>query len=111
MAGKKPSMFEKLWGWILGVGLNCLFVSCASSRAVSSPRRVTSNAASFSRVGIVMGGVLDGRMLEVMRSPAKMLPQASRLIGLMTEGLFSLIGERALNRGWPMETKNTTRKL
>lgn len=40
-----------------------------------------------------------------------MLPQASRLIGLITAGLFSLIGERGLNRGWPIVTKKTTRRL
>lgn len=34
-----------------------------------------------------------------------MLPHASREIGLMTWGLFSLIGERGRYRGCPMETK------
>lgn len=38
-------------------------------------------------------GVFMGTMLEVIRRPAMMLPQASRLIGLITAGLFSLIGE------------------
>lgn len=50
-------------------------------------------------------------MLEVISSPAIMLPQANRLIGLITAGLFSLIGDRGLNRGKPIETKNTTRRL
>lgn len=43
-------------------------------------------------------------MFEVIKSPAAMLPQARRLIGLTTVGLFSLIGEKALNRGCPIET-------
>lgn len=111
MAGKNPSMFEKLWGRILGVGLNCLFVSWASSRAVNRPIRVTSSAASLRVVGIVIIGVLGITMFEVISRPARMLPQASRLIGLMTAGLFSLIGDRGLNRGCPIVTKNTTRKL
>lgn len=34
-----------------------------------------------------------------------MLPRARRFKGLITEGLFSLIGERGENRGWPMDTK------
>jgi len=60
---------------------------------------------------MVMMGVLRGVMLEVIIRPATMLPQASRLIGLITAGLFSLIGERAGKRGWPIETKKTTRRL
>ena len=34
-----------------------------------------------------------------------MLPQARRLRGLITAGLFSLIGERVEKRGYPIETK------
>lgn len=110
-AGKKPSILEKWWSGRWGVGLNCLLVREASSRAVSKPMAVTARAASFSRGGIVITGVLRGMMLEVIRSPATMLPQARRLIGEMTAGLFSLIGDSGLNRGWPIETKNTTRRL
>ena len=95
----------------MGVGLNCLVVSDASSKAIIRPPIVTIKAASFRRGGMVMTGVFNGRMFEVMRRPAIMLPQASRLMGLMTAVLFSLIGERGLNRGWPIETKNTTRRL
>lgn len=91
--------------------LNCLFVRRASSRAVRSPIMVTNKAASFSSRGIVIIGVFEGRRLEVIRNPAIMLPQASRLIGLMTAELFSLMGGRALKRGWPIETKKTTRRL
>lgn len=60
---------------------------------------------------MVMIGVLIGRIFEVIRRPAKMLPQARRLIGLIVVGSFSLMGERGLNRGWPRDTKNTTRRL
>lgn len=87
------------------MGLNCLFVREASSRAVKSPRTVTRRAANFSKGGIVMVGVFRGRIEEVMTSPAMILPQASRLIGLMTAELFSLMGESGRNRGCPMDTK------
>lgn len=103
--GKKPSMFEKRWVGRWGVDLNCLLVRDASSRAISSPRIVTVKAASLSIGGIDITGVFSGRRLEVSRRPATMLPQASRLIGLRTAGLFSLMGESTLNRGCPIETK------
>lgn len=60
---------------------------------------------------MVMTGVLGRTMFEVIIRPARMLPQAKRLIGLITAGSFSLIGENELNRGWPIETKKTTRRL
>lgn len=104
-------MFEKLCGWMLGRGLNCLLVNCANSNATSRPKAVTRRAANFRRGDIVMIGVLGRIMFEVISSPAKMLPQASRLIGFSTAGLFSLIGDRGLNRGCPMATKYTTRRL
>lgn len=93
------------------MGLNCLLVREASSKAVSSPIVVTARAASLSNGGIVITGVLRGRMFEVIRSPATMLPQARRLMGEMTAGSFSLIGDNGLKRGWPIETKKTTRRL
>lgn len=58
-----------------------------------------------------MTGVLTNVIFEVINNPATMLPQASRLIGLITEGLFSLIGDIEGNRGWPIDTKNTIRRL
>lgn len=111
VAGKNPSMLEKWWVARIGVCLNCLLVKDANSSAKKSPRAVTISAASFRLVGIVITGVFRGRMLEVIRRPATMLPQASRLIGLITAGLFSLIGERGLKRGWPMETRKIIRRL
>lgn len=95
----------------MGVGENCLLVRDASSSAIRTPRIVTSKAASLRTGGIVMTGVFRGKMLDVIRRPATILPQASRLMGLITAGLFSLIGERELNRGCPMTTKKTTRRL
>lgn len=95
----------------MGACLNCLLVREASSRARKSPRAVTISAASFKLVGMVITGVFKGRILEVIRRPATMLPQASRLMGLITAGLFSLMGERELKRGWPMETRKTIRRL
>ena len=111
MAGKNPSMLEKLCEMRLGVVLNCLLVSDASSNAMRRPKMVTRRAANFKWVGMVITGVLDGRKFEVIRSPAMMLPQASRLIGLITEGLFSLMGAVVVKRGCPIETKKTTRRL
>ena len=111
VVGKKPNILEKLWDVRWGVGLNCLLVNEASSSARRRPRIVTMRAASFSMKGIDITGVFIGIMLVVISSPAMILPQASRLIGLITAVLFSLIGDSELNRGWPMETKNTTRRL
>lgn len=109
--GKNPSILEKWWGASQGVGLNCLVVRDASSSARRSPAIVTAKAASFSGSGIDITGVLRGKMFEVIISPAIILPQAKRLMGLITAGLFSLIGENELNRGWPIDTKKMTRKL
>ena len=95
----------------MGEGLNCLLAREASSSAVRRPRMVTKRAASFSRGGIDIMGVFIGGMFEVISRPARMLPQASRLRGLITAGLFSLMGESELNRGFPMDTKKTRRRL
>jgi len=109
--GKNPSILEKWCVGSKGAGLNCLVVSEASSRAVNNPKAVTARAASLRAGGIVIIGVFKGKILEEIRRPAIMLPQAKRLIELSTAGLFSLRGENELNRGCPIQTKNTTRKL
>ena len=83
----------------MGVILTCLLVIDASSKADTSPRIVTISALNFREGCMVIMGVLRGRRLEVIRRPATILPHASRLIGLITAGLFSLIGERAAKRG------------
>lgn len=87
------------------MGLNCLLVNEASSRARRRPRIVTISAASLRRGGMVITGVFRGKIFEVIKRPAIMLPQASRLMGLITAGLFSLMGDSELKRGWPIETK------
>jgi len=105
IAGKKPSILEKWWVARVGVILTCLLVIEASSNAVNSPRMVTIRALNFREGCMVIIGVLRGVRLDVIIRPATMLPQARRLIGLMTAGLFSLIGESEAKRGWPIETK------
>ena len=104
-------MFEKLCSVILGVVLNCLFVRFVRSMAVISPTIVTIRALSLSAGGMVMIGVFVGKKLDVMIRPAIMLPHANRLIGLITAGLFSLVGVRDVDRGCPIEAKKITRKL
>lgn len=88
-----------------------MFVIAVSSKAVSRPIIVTNRAASFRVSGILIMGVFEGRKFDVITNPAIILPQASRLMGLITEGLFSLMGDRGRNRGVPIVTKYTTRKL
>lgn len=82
----------------------CLLVRAESSKAVRRARAVTKSALSFSRGCMDITGVFRGTRLEVIMSPAKILPQASRLMGLITVGSFSLIGEREGKRGCPIET-------
>lgn len=89
----------------MGTGLYCLFASKAKSRATINPIREIAKAVTFRCMGIVITGVFSGETTRVIKRPAIMLPQASRLIGLMTRGLFSLIGESGLNRGEPNDTK------
>lgn len=76
-----------------------MFVNDASSRARSRPIIDTIRAASFSKGCMDIIGVFRGITLEVISKPTIILPQAKRLIGLITAGLFSLIGESELNRG------------
>lgn len=96
---------------MVGETLTCLLVIDASSRAVANPRAVTISALNLRAGCMVMMGVLRGIRLEVIRRPATMLPQASRLMGLITAGSFSLMGDSAAKRGCPAETKKITRRL
>lgn len=89
----------------------CLLVREASSSAARRPIIVTMRAAALRRKGMDITGVFRGVMWEVIRRPAMTLPQARRLIGLITVELFSLIGERGLKRGRPIETKKIIRRL
>lgn len=54
--------------------------------------------------GIVIGGVFVGRMYDVIRNPAVMLPSARRVIGRRIAGLFSFIGVRGGMRTKPVWT-------
>lgn len=62
-----------------------------SSRARANPRIVTNKAVILMCQGIVRTGMLVGGILSEIRKPAKMLPKANRLIGLIRSGLFSFI--------------------
>ena len=97
-------MFENRWGFGSRVGLCCLAARAANSRAKNRPIRVTRSADSLRRGCMVITGDLAGKTLSVRRRPATMLPHASRLRGLMTWGLFSLMGEKEFTRGLPMTT-------
>lgn len=111
IAGKKASMLEKLWGAVFGLVMVCLLVKLARSMAIISPEMVTIRALSLSVCGMVIMGVFFGIKFETIIRPAIILPHASRLIGLITKGLFSLMGERGRNRGCPIEAKKIIRKL
>ena len=95
----------------MGVSFNCLLVMDASSSAARRPKIVTERAASLIIGAIVRVGVFKGIMLELIMNPAIILPQARRLIGLITRGSFSLIGVSASNRGLFIETKKIIRRL
>jgi len=88
-----------------------LLVREASSSAISRPRIVTTRALNLRRGGIVITGAFSGVIFEVIIRPARMLPQASRLMGFITVRRFSLMGDKVLKRGCPMVTKKTTRRL
>lgn len=62
-------------------------------------------------MGIVICGREVGLILLVSRNPAKILPIRSRLIELISIGLFSLIRIRVGKRGWPSKTKKMMRVL
>ena len=91
--------------------MNCLLVRDANSRARISPKMDTAKAASLSRGGMDITGVFRGRVFERMTKPAMILPATSRFMGLTIAGSFSLMGDKELNRGWPIDTKKTTRRL
>lgn len=62
-------------------------------------------------VGIVRICVFMGVVQEIISIPAIMLPQARRVIGLIIEWLFSLIGKIVRVRGELIEEKKIIRKL
>lgn len=77
-------MFEKWCEISSGKGLNCLFERAESSQATRNPITVTIRAPSFRLKGMVIVGVFRGVMLLVISRPAKMLPQARRLMEFKT---------------------------
>lgn len=111
MGGKNPSMLEKLCSRSEGETLICLVVAVARASAIMRPTIVTSSAANLRESGIVIVGVFEGRKFRVRIRPAMMLPQARRSMGAVNVWWFSLIGDRAGNRGDPIVTKKITRRL
>lgn len=82
-----------------------------SSRARMIPRVVTIMAAVFVTTGMVIGGVFMGRVRDEISKPAMMLPKASRMIGRMAEGVFSLMGVIVRVRVCPVWTRRVMRRL
>lgn len=76
-----------------------------SSRASRKPRIEISRAVVFKYHGIVRIWMLVGGILYEIKNPARMLPNARRLIGLIRFGSFSLIEINGGNRGFVMTTK------
>lgn len=62
-----------------------------SSSAIANPAIVIMRAVIFRYQGMVITCTVVGGMLYEMKKPAIMLPSASRLIGLISNGLFSLM--------------------
>lgn len=86
-------------------------VKLLSSRAKISPRIVTARAENLAYQGIVRIWVPRGGKLEKIMNPAKILPNARRLIGLIRLGLFSFMEMSGVYRGLVMETKKIIRML
>ena len=107
---KYPSEMEKVEAW-LRLGEVIAWVKLESSRARIRPRAVTVIAANLVSVGMVIGGVFTGRMKDVMSRPIIMLPAARRVMGLMTAGLFSLIGVVGGVRVNPVWVRRVMRRL
>lgn len=92
-------------------GLVRVWVKLVISNARMMPRTVMVRAAVFVVIGMVMGGVLFGRIYDVMSEPAKMLPRASRVMGLMILGLFSFMGVMTVVRVCPVWTIRVMRRV
>lgn len=105
---KYPREMEKLYRGLCFVRMR-VWVIFDSSSAITIPRAETTRAVILIERGIVMGGVFVGGMYEVIRSPAIILPKASRVIGEITSGLFSFIGVRGGIRTNPVCTSTVMR--
>ncbi len=110
IVGKYPSKVENLKEFD-----GCVYfrfcVSRLISNAIMKPRVVIARAVSFRWRGIVIRGVVIGGMLLNRIKPAKMLPIRSRLIGLISSGLFSLMVMEGGKRGCPSSAKKMMRVL
>lgn len=107
---KNPNEVEKFdaifcFGWVR------VWVKFDSSRAKIIPMAVTTRAAVFVRVGMVMGGVFVGVRYDVISSPARMLPRARRRMGEVMVGLFSSMGVIVAVRVNPVWTSRVMRRL
>lgn len=88
-----------------------VWVAVESSRARMIPMAVIMMAVVFVISGIVIGGVFVGRIRDEISRPAAMLPNASRIIGRMARGVFSLIGVIVGERLCPVWTRVVMRIL
>lgn len=82
-----------------------LLVKLFRSSAIANPAMVTISAVVFRYHGIVITWMVVGGMLYEMKKPARMLPSASRLIGLVSNGSFSLMVIVGGKRGLDIRTK------
>lgn len=82
-----------------------LLVRLFRSSAITNPAMVTTKAVIFMYQGMVITCRAVGGMLYEMKNPAKMLPSANRLMGLISNGLFSLMVIAAGKRGLVIRTK------
>lgn len=82
-----------------------LLVRLLSSSAIAKPVMVIIRAVVFRYQGMVITCTVEGGMLYEMKNPAKILPSASRLIGLVSIVLFSLIMIMEGKRGLVIKTK------
>lgn len=82
-----------------------LLVKLFRSNAITNPAMVTIRAVVFMYQGIVITCVVVGGMLYEMKNPARMLPSANRLIGLIISGLVSFMIIVAGKRGLVIRTK------
>lgn len=82
-----------------------LLVRLFRSNAIANPATVTVSAMVFRYHGMVITWIVVGGMLYVMKNPARMLPSASRLIGLTSSGLFSFMMIIEGKRGLDIRTK------
>lgn len=104
IVGKYPNEVEneEVGEGFVGVRL---LVRLFRSNAITNPVMVTMSAVVFRYQGIVIIWMVVGGMLYEMKNPAMILPSASRLIGLISNGLFSFIMIVEGKRGLDIRTK------